>query len=109
MLLSGVLERLGEEGYAAEALLALEDLPLMLRVEAAGRPFGETVGQYACGAARRFAQLASGDDWLALLTALEHARDPGSACLKHMLEWSLRRDAEAPADGCGGSCTCAAT
>ena len=34
------------------------------------------------------------------------ADDAGTACLKHMLEWSLRHDAESPDEGCGGDCTC---
>ena len=110
MVLGEVLERLGDEAFAAETLVALEDLNLMVQVEAAGRPFGEDIGEYAAGASRRFAQLASDEDWLALMTVLERAHDAGTACLKHMLEWSLRHDAESADDdaddGCGGKCTC---
>lgn len=110
MVLGEVLERLGDETFVAGTLVALEDLNLMVRVEAAGRPFGEGIGEYAAGASRRFAQLAADDDWLALMTALERADDAGTACLKHMLEWSLRHDAQSAdngADGdCGGRCTC---
>lgn len=106
MVLGQVLERLGDEAFAAETLVALEDLNLMVRVEAAGGHFGEDIGQYAAGASRRFAQLASDEDWLALMTALERAGDAGTACLKHMLEWSLRHDAESTDEGCGGKCTC---
>ena len=71
MVLGQVLERLGDETFAAETMVALDDLKLMIQVEAAGRPFGEGVGEYAAGASRRFAQLASDEDWLALMTALE--------------------------------------
>lgn len=107
MLLGQVLERLGDEAFAAETLVALQDLALMVEVEAAGRQFEETIGEYAAGASRRFAQLASDDDWLALMTVLERADDAGAACLKHMLAWSLRNDARQPGDGCGsGQCTC---
>ena len=107
MMLGQVLERLGYETFAAETLVALEDLPLMLAVETAGQQFGENIGEYAAGASQRFAQLASGEDWLALMNALERADDAGTACLKHMLEWSLRREAAESADGCGSShCTC---
>ena len=53
MVLGEVLERLGDEAFAAETLVALEDLNLMVEVEAAGRPFGENVGEYAAGASRR--------------------------------------------------------
>ena len=90
MLLGQVLERLGDETFAAETLVALEDL-----------------GEYASGASRRFAQSASDEDWLALMTDLERADDAGTACLKHMLEWSLRHEAAESDDGCGsGQCTC---
>lgn len=106
MVLGQVLECLGDEAFAAETLVALEDLNLMVEVEKAGRPFGEGIGEYAAGASRRFAQLASDEDWLALMTALERADDAGTACLKHMLEWSLRHDAENPDEGCGGHCSC---
>ena len=106
MVLGQVLERLGDEAFAAETLVALEDLNLIVRVETAGRHFGEDIGEYAAGASRRFAQLASDEDWLALMTALERADDAGTACLKHMLEWSLRHDADSADEGCGGECTC---
>jgi hypothetical protein len=107
MLLGVVLERLGDEVFAAETLIALEDLPLMVEVGAAGRQFGESIGEYASGASRRFAALASDEDWLSLMTTLERADDAGMACLKHMLDWSLRHDATESDDGCaGGQCTC---
>lgn len=106
MLLGQVLERLGDEAFAAETLVSLNDLALMVQVEAAGRQFGEDIGVYAAGASRRFAHHASDDDWLALMTALERADDSGEACLRHMLAWSLRHDAEQLDDGCGGGCTC---
>lgn len=107
MLLGQVLERLGDEMFAAETLVALEDLRLMADVQAAGRQFGESIGEYASGASRRFAQSASDEDWLALMTDLERADDAGTACLKHMLEWSLRHEAAESDDGCGsGQCTC---
>ena len=110
MVLGEVLERLGDEAYAAETLVALEDLNLMVQVEAAGRPFGEGIGEYAAGASRRFAQLASDEDWLCLMKATESPDDGGTACLKQMLGWSLRHDvanaADAADERCGGECTC---
>jgi hypothetical protein len=107
MLLGQILERLGDEMFAAETLVALEDLHLMVDVQAAGRQFGESIGEYASGASRRFAELASDEDWLALMTALERADDAGTACLKHMLEWALRHELAEADDACGRSqCTC---
>ncbi len=104
MLLGQVIERLVDEGFASETLLALGDLPLLVDVEAAGRKEGISAAVYAAAAARRFASQAADDDWLALMTALERADDPGAACLRQMLVWSLRLDAAAPACGCGSNC-----
>ncbi len=106
MLLGQVLQQLGDEAIAAETLMAMGDLPLVVEVEAVGRKYGENVPAYAVGAMRRFEAFASDDDWLALMTALERADNPGAACLRHMLAWSLKRDDEdgEPACGCGGNC-----
>jgi hypothetical protein len=107
MVLGQVLQQLGDETFATEALLAMRDLPLMVEIEMTGRQFGESPGEYAAGASRRFAAAATNEDWLALMTALERADDAGAACLKHMVEWSLRRDATDSDDGCdSGYCTC---
>ena len=107
MLLGQVLVRLHDEAFAAETLVSLQDLALMVEVEATARQFGEDIGAYAAGASRRFAHHAADEDWLALMTALERADDAGAACLRHMLAWSLRHDAEQVDDDCGGGrCTC---
>lgn len=107
MLLGQVLQQLGDEAFAAEALLAMGNLPLMVEIETTGGHFGESPGEYAAGASRRFAAEASNEDWLGLMTALERADDAGAACLKHMVEWALRRDTMESDDGCtSGHCTC---
>lgn len=99
MLLRQVLDRLGDESVAAETLLGLGDLPLVVDVEATGDRFGESLPTYAANAVRRFAAFAGDEDWLALMTALEREADPGAACLRHMLRWSLREDCD-PSDEC---------
>lgn len=106
MLLGQVLERLGDEAVAAETLVGMGDLPLMVEVQTVGGTFGESVPAYAVGATHRFAAFATDDDWLALMTALERADNPGAACLRHMLAWSLKRDRanEEQACGCGSEC-----
>jgi hypothetical protein len=93
MMLGQVIDRLGDEAFATEAMIALDDLTLLAEIDQAARDFEETPAVYAAGAARRFAGHASDDDWLALMTAMDRADDPGTACLKHMLVWSLRHDA----------------
>jgi hypothetical protein len=92
MLLGDVLNRLRDETFAAETLVSLGDLPLLAGVEAEAGRQGESAGLYAAGAVRRFAAFAGDEDWLALMTALERAADPGAACLHHMLAWCLRKD-----------------
>ena len=103
MLLGQVLDRLGDEGIAAETLLSLGDLPLMVDVEATGARFGESPPLYASNAVGRFTAFASDEDWLALMTALERTADPASACLRQMLLWSLRQDSHA---GCSAGHEC---
>lgn len=95
MLLGQLMERLGDDAFCSETLLALDDLSLLVDVESTSRRFGESMPDYAVGAARRFAAFAGDEDWLAMMTALEHARDPGATCLRQMLRWSLRQDSAA--------------
>ena len=99
MLLGQMIERLTDDVFAAEALLSLGDLPLLVDIETACREQETNAAAYASTAARRFADHASDEDWMALMTALERADDPGAACLRQMLVWSLQKDSV--------SCTCA--
>jgi hypothetical protein len=92
MFLGQILDRLGDESFATETLVAMDDLPLMAAVQATGERFGESGGAYAVNAVRRFSAFADDEDWLALMTALDRADDPGAACLRQMLAWSLRHD-----------------
>ena len=43
---------------------------------------------------RRFSNLASSEDWLALMTAIERSDDPARTTLERMLRWSLLQDAK---------------
>lgn len=104
MLLGQVLEELSDEMVAAETLIALCDLPLVAEIEKVRHVFGETAPAYAAGAARRFVQQATDDDWLSLMTALDRTDDPGKACLRQMLVWSLRADEKASGCRCGSAC-----
>jgi len=109
MQLGEIIRNFSDEARANEALLACGDLALMARVGEAAGHYDETVGEYASGAVRRFANFASSEDWLALMNAIERAEDPGFCCLNYMLNWSLRQDEAAnapPHAGCGGSGGC---
>ena len=107
MQLGEILQSFSEETAASEALLACNDIVMFARVgEAAGR-YEETVGEYAAGAVRRFANLAESEDWLGLMNVVERADDPGTDCLAFMVKWSLKQD-EAPAVPAHAGCTCGA-
>ena len=92
MHLGRVIAELGDETVALETLVGLDDLPLVVAVQTTGAAFGETPAAYAAGAVGRFAAFAGDEDWLALMGAVERADDPGAACLRLMLSWSLRQD-----------------
>jgi hypothetical protein len=105
MQLGEIIRSFSEEAPASEALLACNDIVLFARVgEAAGR-FDESVGEYAAGAVRRFANLAVSEDWLGLMNVVERAEDPGISCLAYMVNWSLRND-ETPQTPAHEGCTC---
>src|SRR5439155_8749288 len=111
MQVGEIITSFSEEAPAQAALLACNDIVMFARVgEAAGR-YDETVGEYAAGAVRRFANLAVGEDWLGLMNVVERADDPAISCLAYMVNWSFIKD-EAPAVpghagcSCGGSGDC---
>ena len=109
MQLGKIIRDFSDEARAGEVLIACGDLVLLARIgEVAGR-FDETVGEYATGAVQRFANLASSEDWLALMNAIERADDPAFDSLSHMLNWSLKQDEAEPVSrrapcSCGGDC-----
>lgn len=107
MLLGALMTELKDEAAAKVALLSLGDIMLLNEVESARLAHDESLGEYAAGAAQRFAHLASDEDWLKLMTALENAEFPASTCLATMVRWSLLRDAREanPVDAEAG-CSC---
>lgn len=115
MLLGTIMAELKDERQAEAALLSLGDLVLVAAVDAERSRHEETLGEYVSGAAQRFARLASDEEWLGLMTAIETSANPAASCLSAMLNWSVSRDQaeavtpEAPAHpGCtcggGGGC-----
>lgn len=108
MLLGTIFTNLQDEDAAAEALLSLGDIVLLAEVDAARLPHGEAVGEYVSGATQRFAQLASDEDWLRLMTILEKSQSPAASCLSAMVRWSIARDATVGAQPQSGGCSCRA-
>lgn len=99
MLLGALLAEFRDEGQAEAALICLGDLSLTARIDKAREPHGESLGEYVSNATARFARLASDEDWLALMTALERSEAPAATCLSTMLGWALRRDTAEVARG----------
>lgn len=111
MQLGQVIRGFDDEANAAEALVACGDVALLARVDAMTSRFGETVGEYASGAVRRFSSLAESEDWLGLMNVLERSSDPGTGCLTYMVGWSLKQDeamlaSQSNAAGSHAGCTC---
>src|SRR6266581_8868345 len=102
MQLGEIIRSLSEETPADEALLACNDIVLFARVGEAAARYEETVGEYAAGAVRRFANLAVSEDWLGLMNVVERADDPGIGCLTYMMNWSLNKDKAPPVPGHAG-------
>jgi hypothetical protein len=105
MQLGEIIRGFSEEALANEALLACNDIVLLAQVNETGGHYEETVGEYAAGAVRRFANLAVSEDWLGLMNVVERAEDPGIGCLAYMVKWSLKQDEAPPAHAHQG-CTC---
>jgi len=104
MQLGALIRRLEDENDASQAMNALGDVVLFARVTEIGEHHGETPGAYLAGAARRFTNGGSDEDWLALMTAIERADDPARAVIGKVLHWALDKDSEASApEGCGCS------
>ena len=105
MQLGEIIRSFSEDAAASEALLACNDIVLFARVGESATRFEETVGEYASGAVRRFANLAGSEDWLGLMNVVERTDDPGTGCLAYMVNWSLKKD-EAPEPPAHAGCTC---
>lgn len=105
MQLGDIIRGFSEEAAANESLLACNDIVLFARVGDAAARYEETVGEYASGAVRRFANLADSEDWLGLMNVVERTDDPATGCFVYMINWSLKKD-EAPEPAAHAGCTC---
>lgn len=105
MQLGEIIRSFSEEAPTSEALLACNDIVLFAQVGEAADRYDETVGEYAAGAVRRFANLAVSEDWLGLMNVIERANDPGIDCLTYMVKWSLKQH-ETPGVPARAGCTC---
>jgi hypothetical protein len=100
--LGSLLSRFQDDIDAGRMVEALGDIVLFSELQTVCARHGETPGEYVSGAASRFAA-ASGEDWLALMTAVGRSEDPARTALQLMLRWSLAQDARGEISGDAGS------
>jgi hypothetical protein len=89
MLLGDAIMRFRDETSVEETLATLDDWVLMTRMRGAADAAGLSLGSYASAVVGRFIELADDNAWLALMTAVNRAANPGVACLKVMVELGL--------------------
>jgi hypothetical protein len=106
MHLGEVMRSLESDSGAAAALEAVGDIVLLAEVQAMGAMHGEAPGEYIANASRRFAMLASDEEWLALMTAMERDPDSARAAVERMLRWARADDARAAAGADSRACSC---
>ncbi len=81
-MLGDLIARLEDEAVAAEALLSLDDLPLVANVAKASANAGVPPGAYAAAAVGRFVAEATDEEWLALIGIMTRDADPAGAFLR---------------------------
>lgn len=84
-MLGDLIARLEDEAVAAEALLSLDDLPLVARVAKASASAGLPSGAYAAAAVGRYVAEADDKEWLSLIGIMTRDTDPSGAFLRRAL------------------------
>jgi hypothetical protein len=103
VLLGDIMSQLEEEAFAAEAVLGLAGLGLLVRLQERADASGLSLGGYAAWAARTYADNASADEWTTLIGILGKADDPGSAFLRRTLTCALAAEPRDPSPSEGRS------
>lgn len=88
-MLGDLIARLEDEAVAAEALLSLDDLPLVARVAKASAGEGLPPGAYAAAAVGRYVAGADDQEWLSLIGIMTRDADPSGAFLRRALAKEL--------------------
>lgn len=90
MLLGDVLSRLSDEASATEAILGVDDLPMLAAMREQAQADGLDLPAYVAGTVRRYAAEASDEEWITLMGLLNRSPDPGAVCLRRAFEYVLR-------------------
>ena len=85
MLLGDLIAKIQDQSFAAEALVALDDLALMSRIAAAAADRDMPTGEFAAQAIGRFIDNATDEDWLTLVGLMSRADNPGQVFLRRVL------------------------
>ncbi len=86
MLLGDILNRLENEGEAAEVILGAGDLRLLAVMRERAEAEGLDLAAYAKAVVQRYAAQASDEEWLTMMGQIGRAADPGLTCLKRAFE-----------------------
>jgi hypothetical protein len=93
MLLGDLLAQVERTGATGHAASLLDDLALLARVAEAAARDGMEPDDYVIAAVRRFERTANAEDWVTLMGIASGHAEPGSACLRRMVERALAEDA----------------
>lgn len=89
MLLGDLLAELSDEAAATEAILSVNDLPMLAAMRRQAAADGLDLPAYVAGTVRRYASEATDEEWITLMGLLNRAADPGAVCLKRAFEHAL--------------------
>jgi len=92
VLLGDILAEMERVGVAGNAVALLDDLVMLAKVNEAAARRGVDAESYVIGAVRCFEREASGEDWTTLISAVAGATNPGSICIKRMVERKILSD-----------------
>ena len=90
MLLGDLIARFTDEAVAEESILAIGDLVLLAVMREKAATDGLDLGVYAATVVRRYALVASGEEWITLIGAMTRGEDPGAICLRRAFAYALR-------------------
>jgi hypothetical protein len=89
MLLGNVIASFEDPVWAAEALLALDDLALTAAIAIAADEEEMTAGEFAMQAVGAFVDGASDERWLTLIGLMSRSDNPGQVFLHRILSDAL--------------------
>lgn len=90
MTLGEMIASWQDEAAVLDALIALDDLALLARLQHAAEADGISVADFVRDGVGRFVAEADDEAWLTLMGRISKADDPAMTGLKLMIEFGLR-------------------